>query len=486
MLLHSLRGDLRGASVIAGTAGTAGTAILHAFVLGDSDAALDRRKARVTGAGGATFARLGPIALSAGVTRRNALTYLYAAFFTIGLVAVVTFMQPYLLANNLGMSIDEEGRASSILQVSYEIVVMLAVGPLGALADRIGRRPIYALGFAWIGIAFMLFPLVETLDQLVLCRVFFAVGSASVTSMMSIVLADYPLDRSRGMLLAASGVCNGLGAITMVLLLSQLPGFFGDMGYDALESGRMTYWFGTGLALISAVVVYRGLQAGKPGQARDKVPLLRLLADGVAAARQNPRLLVACSEAFVARGDLVVVNTFFALWARQAGVADGMTLEDAVAAAGKFAALISLANLLFAPVWGFVLDRFDRLSALVAAMAIASVAYVWVGFSPDPLAAAFIPVAIMLGMGEGAAILSGAAVIGQEAPQDIRGSVIGLFNFCGSVGILVIAGVGGILFDAWMPGAPFVFVGFVNLSIFIFALTVRLRTGPRGPQLNEG
>ena len=49
--------------------------------------------------------------------------------------------------------------------------------------------------------------------------------------------------------------------------------------------------------------------------------MLKLLGEGAVAARQNPRLLVACMEAFVARGDLVVVNTFFALWARQAGVA---------------------------------------------------------------------------------------------------------------------------------------------------------------------
>lgn len=425
--------------------------------------------------------RLGPIWLSDGVSRRNALTYLYAAFFTIGLVAVVSFMQPYLLSNNLGMAVDEEGRASSILQVSYELIVLLAVGPLGALADRIGRRPIYMLGFAWIGVSFMLFPLVENLTQLVLCRMFFGVGSASVTCMMATVLADYPQDRSRGKLLAASGMCNGLGAITMVVLMSQLPEFFGDRGYDTFESGRMTYWVGTVLAFISAFVVYRGLQAGKPGNSRARAPLIRLLLEGATAARRNPRLLVACTEAFVARGDLVVVNTFFALWARQAGVADGMTLEQAIASAGKFVAIISLANLCWAPVWGYVLDRFDRLSVLAAAMALAGVAYVWVGFSPDPLVAAFIPAAIMLGAGEGAAILSGAAVVGQEAPVEIRGSVIGLFNFCGSVGIVTIAAVGGFLYDAWMPGGPFVFVGIVNLSIFAFAAMVRLRTGPRSP-----
>lgn len=431
-------------------------------------------------------ARLGPIWLNSGITRRNALTYLYAAFFTIGLVAVVSFMQPYLLSNNLGMATDEEGRASSILQVSYEIIVLLAVGPLGALADRIGRRPIYAMGFAWIGASFMLFPLVENLTQLVLCRMFFGVGSACVTSMMATVLADYPMERSRGVLLGASGICNGLGAITMVLLMSQLPGFFGDMGYDALESGRLTYWFGAALAVLSAVVVSRGLASGKPGKQRHRTKLLKLLGEGVTSARKSPRLLVACLEAFVARGDLVVVNTFFALWARQAGVSGGLTLEEAVAKAGMFAAIISLANLCGAPLWGFILDRFDRLSVLAGAMLTATIAYTWVGFAPDPLALAFIPAAVLLGIGEGGAILSGAAVIGQEAPQEIRGSIVGLFNVCGSVGILAIAGVGGLLFDAWMPGAPFVFVGGINFMIFACALAVRLRTGRRSPQLVTG
>lgn len=429
--------------------------------------------------------RLGPIWLSSGVTRRNVLTYLYAAFFTIGLVSVVSFMQPYLLSNNLGMEVAEEGRASSILQVGYELTVLLALGPLGALADRIGRRPIYTLGFLWIGVSFMLFPLVDSLPQLLLCRVFFGIGAACVTGMMATVLADYPLDRSRGRLLAASGICNGLGAVTMVLLLSQLPGYFGGLGYDTLTSGQLTYWCGALLAIASAVVVYRGLQASKPGQPRDRMPLLRLLSDGIDAARANPRLLVACSEAFVARGDLVVVNTFFALWARQAGVAGGMSLADAVARAGMFAVTINLANLCWAPVWGFVLDRVDRLSALAGAMGIATVAYVWVGFSPDPLAPAFIPAAILLGIGEGAAILSGAAVLGQEAPQDIRGSVVGLFNVCGSVGILSIAAIGGVLFDAWMPGGPFVFVAMVNFAICVFAIGVRLRTGPRACDVTE-
>ena len=118
---------------------------------------------------------------------------------------------------------------------------------------------------------------------------------------------------------------------------------------------------------------------------------------------------------------------------------------------------------------------------MATAMGIAGCAYLWVGFSPDPLAAMFIPAALMLGMGESAAILSGAALVGQEASESIRGAVIGLFNFCGSVGTLMIVFVGGFIFDAWMPGAPFVMVGAINLLVMAGAIAIRRSTGYRSP-----
>ncbi len=47
--------------------------------------------------------RLGPLWLQIGVTRRNALTFFYASFFTIGAVSFMSFMQPYVLTENLQM-----------------------------------------------------------------------------------------------------------------------------------------------------------------------------------------------------------------------------------------------------------------------------------------------------------------------------------------------------------------------------------------------
>jgi len=388
--------------------------------------------------------RLGPILLQAGVTRRNALTYFYASFFTIGMMSFMSFMQPYVLSENLQIPAGEQGGVTGVLHFSYEFVMLLLLAPIGALADKIGRRAIYRLGFLWVGAALAIFPLAQNVPQLIMGRVFFAIGGAMITGMMATVLADYPRERSRGLMVAAAGVANGLGAVTVIVTLSRLPAWFAGQGYSTLLAGRMTYWVATALCVVTAFIVGRGLQAGKPGQPQQQRRLAQLLREGTQAARQNPRIAVACLEAFVARGDAVMVGTF--------------------------------------PVWGFVLDRMDRLTAVVIGMALATVGYIWVGLSPSPIVTAFIPVAILLGIGEFSAMMSGAALIGQEAPVDIRGSVMGLFNLCGSLGILCITLVSGYVFDAWMPGGPFIVVGFVNLGVFAVALLVRRKVGYRDPR----
>ena len=55
----------------------------------------------------------------------------------------------------------------------------------------------------------------------------FAVGSAAVGTMLAVVPADYPEESSRGKLIGAVGVCNGLGMALVIPLLGQLPKWFG-------------------------------------------------------------------------------------------------------------------------------------------------------------------------------------------------------------------------------------------------------------------
>jgi hypothetical protein len=53
---------------------------------------------------------------------------------------------------------------------------------------------------------------------------------------------------------------------------------------------------------------------------------------------------------------------------------------------------------------------------------------------------------------------------------------------CGSAGVLILAVIGGLLFDYWKPGGPFVVVGVMNLMILLIAVLVRINTGYKSPK----
>ena len=433
--------------------------------------------------------KLGPIWLNQGITKTNALTFFLASFFTVGMISFMSFMQPYVLSENLKIAVEQQGTATSILTFSYEVVMLLLVAPIGALADKIGRRPIYTIGFLWIACAFVIFPLADNLFQLVIARLFFAGGAAAVASMMGTVLADYPQNKTRGFMVAMSGLANGMGALLLIFGLSQLPIMFKEMGYDAIIAGRYTYMVAAGLCIVTAIIVFNGLSKINPGKAKteehsdeEQKKIVDRLKEGIQEAKKNPRLGVACISAFIARGDVMVVSTFFSLWAIQHGISQGLSSGEATQVAGEYYRYILGATLVWGPIWGIMLDKMDRLTSLALAMALATVGYLWVGFSPNPTTPEVIPALIMLGIGEFSVILGGITLVGQEAPEKMRGSVVGLFNFTGSAGILTMSVVGGLVFDAWMPGAPFVIVGLINLFIFIIALSVRLKVGYKAPK----
>ena len=418
--------------------------------------------------------RFATIWLETGVRSKHVLTFLFAAFITVGLNAAITILQPYLLTENLGIPFEAQGKASGALVLATELVIIPMVAVFGALSDRIGRRAVYALGFAWVAVGLMLLPMTATLPQLLAARAFISFGVAATGSMLATVLADYPQNRSRGKMVAAAGICNGLGAVAAVLLLSRLPSLFASMGFGTLAAGRLTYAVAAAIALSTAIIVFAGLKPGAGAMMQAHARLRVLIRQGLQATRTNKRLIVAYMEGFAARGDLVVIGTFYSLWAKQAGLEQGLTLEDAIKQAGLYAGIIQGSILCWAPVWGMILDRIDRLTAVCLAMLVAACGYTLVGLSSSPVGPAFIPSALLLGCGEIGAILSGQALVGQEAPEKIRGSVIGLFMLVGGFGLLTIGTVGGWIFDTWMPGGIFILVAVANAIVFVTALLLRL------------
>ncbi|HHL43507.1 MAG TPA: MFS transporter, partial [Hellea balneolensis] len=395
------------------------------------------------------------VKLEPGVTRWNARTYFYSAFWTIAFLSFLSLIQNYVLRVHLNLPDSEIGRAVGNLSFFGEMVFLLVSPYLGALSDKIGRRPIWALGFVWIGVGFALYPLASSYSMLVVIRALMGVGAAALGGMMATVLSDYPQNHTRGKMGALSGWCNGLGAMTGVFLLAKLPNIYAAKGVAEAEAGTYTFWTITALAFLTAAIVFVGLKKGKPGKTLARKPVPELMKEGFGAAKVNPRLRLAFAESFIARGDLLMIGTFLSAWLFHAGIdAHGMSRPEAMANAGRYGGIVQMSTLLWAPFFGFILDKFDRVSTVIFAMGMASIGYISVGLTDDIMSKQAVIPLVLLGIGEFSAIMAGQTLVAQEAPIDVRGSVLGVFAFCGALGLLILSKVGGHIFDSIGPGAP--------------------------------
>jgi len=424
--------------------------------------------------------RLGYIWLQPGVTRLNGWTLLYVLFISIGLLVFLNFQQPYVLEVMLGIPAQEHGRVVAKMGLVHEVVLISLVGPFGALADRIGRRPVLAVGYVMIAAGYMAYPFATSVVMLTAFRAIFAIGAAAVICTFTTVLTDYPQEISRGKLVALGSVLNALGLAILSGVGGQAINWLTNAGFDPVVAGRMAIT-GVGMvSVLSATVVVLGLRGEQLKLEHQKIPLTTLMKEGFGAAR-NPRIALAYASAFIARGDNVVVGAYLSLWAQQAGIALGMTAGKAQADAGILLAMIFVAPLPVAALFGVLNDRLDRVTGLIIASALGAVGYLGFGALENPLISLAIPVGIVLGCGMVTSVISGQTLIGQEADPRITGSTLGAFNFFGSIGTLVSTVLGGYLFDIWTNGGPFLMMGIGSTAILLFAIYVRLRHGVARP-----
>ena len=420
--------------------------------------------------------RLAGIRLAAGVLPRHLVSYLYAAFVTVGLFAFVSFMQAYLMNVNLGLAPEVQGRTVAALNFANELIALCLVAPFGALADKIGRRTVYACGLLWLAAGFLLYPQARTVVQLTGCSLFFSVGVAAVGTMLGTVLADTPQESSRGRMVGVAGFFQGLGALAFVATLGKVPHWLSQAGVDELAAGRIALTIAAALSAVSAVVVLLGLKSGTPSESAPAMSLTRVLREGLGAARRNPRIWLACLLQFGSFGDRVVLGTFLMLRLQQAWLERGLSMADAASRARVPFIAAMAAGLVTALVVGVLLDRIDRLRIGTAAMALAAVSYLACGFIDDPSASALVlGVAVLLGVGQIAAIIAGHTLLGQEAPRDLRGAVFGLAGICASAAILFTNAFGGWLYDTVSRGGPFFLLAGVNFAIFLFGIRLSRR-----------
>jgi predicted MFS family arabinose efflux permease len=290
--------------------------------------------------------------------------------------------------------------------------------------------------------------------------------------MITTILHDYADEKARGKMLALVAVLMGIGVVLMNVIVGNLPDRFMAAGIDAISAGRYMHWIVTAICLISAVIFYAGFKGGTPVEPEERLPQSELMRRGLAEARR-PRVALAYVASFVSRSDLVILGTFIVLWGTVAGRDQGMETAAAIAQGVKIFAVTQMAGLLCSPVLGFVTDRINRVTGLAIGSLLGAIGYTSMYFVTDFGDPKFLPLFVLLGIGQTGCNLSAQALVGQESSDESRGVVIGGFGLCGTIGIIFSTWIGGIIFDAWMPSAPFVFVGVLTWLVFFYALVIR-------------
>ena len=416
------------------------------------------------------------LALNQGVYRSHMLTFYLACYAAIMLATFVPQTQPFLLEEVLQMDPSRQGVVSGNLNFWGEIVIIATVGIWGSLSDRIGRRAVTGMGFLLISCGIFMYGFARDVSGLLIARVIYSAGIAAVSTMLITVMADYVSNPSRGKATGFLGIMNGLGAMTAALFLLKLPAMFKAGGMNANDAAWATYGTMALITLVISIIMFLGLRRGTDNHSEERIPLLRQLKEGVTEARR-PIIALAYAASFVARGNLAVVGTFFTLWASIYGTQElGLTSAEAVAKGGGILAISYAASLFSAPIFGIMSDRINRVTALAVTLLIGFIGYGGTFFLTDPFSVPTIICLIFIGMAEVGCIITSGVLVAEQAPDRLRGSVVGVFTLTGAVGILIASVVGGYLFDHWMKTGPFVFFGIISALVMVWALVLRARS----------
>lgn len=410
--------------------------------------------------------------LNEGISYFNITSAYYAALLSICFFVFMDASQAFVLTTYLGYPKDKQASAIGDLAFYGEIVILATTNMWGTISDKFGRRVVYVSGFLIIAIGFGLYPFARSLPVLFLFRMIFALGASACASMLTAVLADYVYINDRGTGSGLLGLAAGGGAVLGALVLLQVPNWLDTTGLGNYAAGYITYIGIAAVAIVSGIILLFGLRVPTvAGRHKIHHSYFKMLKEGLLAAR-NPVLSLAYASGFAARGDSAVASTFLSFWVFQAAHASGMSDTKALARAGVVSGIAQTCALVFAPIAGVLCSKLHRVIAMALLSALAGFGYILICFTDDPLGAWMMIGACTVGCGEIGLVVSSTALVAQEAPPPIRGSVSGVFSFCGAIGIILATKIGGTLSGDGHYSAPFMMFGAFNMALLVFSIAV--------------
>nr|CDP31885.1 Putative protein of unknown function [Podospora anserina S mat+] len=538
---------------------------------------------------------------SSSTTPLQALTYLLGiSLFSISFLVFLNSSLSFVITDLIGV---KEGVGDIVGTLGFvdELVALVACPIWGLVSDRAGVRYVAVAGYAVIGLALFLFVQARNVyPQLLLARIFFAVGATAATSVALSVDSEVTITpetfRNTSSNYASStentavegdegkkqgkpsalagfvGLFTGCGALVALSLFLPLPARFGKIeGVTTGLAVQYSYYTVGVVSFLVAIFVFFGLRKikGEEGKGwrmlfglrgstpqgaasahpRSKaIPYPHLLRDSILLALGDSDICLGYLGGFVARASTVAISLFIPLYINaffmRHGYCQGSPNDpspelkkecrQAYILSAILTGVAQLMGLICAPLFGYLSHKphhrvnwpiviatlfgiigymiFPSLASpefkdvdsrggkpvvflLVALMGISQIGAIVCSLGSlgkGVLKTDIVNVLAVPGSDGGETLIESADGEGDTAPllenEDVvpedtvsrvrlKGSVAGVYSWCGGLAILLLTKLGGWLFDAWWEGAPFYLMGGFNALLLVAAVGVDVGRG---------
>jgi MFS family permease len=357
-------------------------------------------------------------------------------------------------ARSFGVGYDAVG----LLISAFSFARLVADPFVGRFIDRYGERAMSTVGAVWVGISSIAAGLAPTFPLLVLFRAAGGVGSALFfAALLSFLLRSIPAERS-GRVMGVYYAAFNVGFIAGGPLGGLIAGWFG------LASPLYVY---AGACLIAAVVFWKTLHDPVRHESETRRGGIRRLPWNrpfITVLVVNGVYLWIIGAVFQTLVPLFGTSTYIGLSITGVGFALG------VATATELVALYPA---------GKASDRRGRRSVLIPALAGLALTTALLGQVSTALA--FIVVLGALGVASAYSGVPPAPMLSDVAPEELKGTAVGVFRFVGDLGFVLGPLVAGWSAGSFGFGTAFIVTAIPALVAVGLVVSIKETMKSRGP-----
>ncbi|KAI9472292.1 MAG: major facilitator superfamily domain-containing protein [Benjaminiella poitrasii] len=420
------------------------------------------------------------------------LAFIISVFVALSLVVYISGTQSQIIMGVLAIYTDS-GDITGSLSLYSEIIAVFGVVVWSMASDHIGRRGVMSACIFIMGVAIISYPHVKNVyPDMLLVKLVFSIGSSGATAMMVAMMLEIAHGKG-GLVSGCIGIASGLGATFSALCLFLVPAYL-SVSYPGQNRG-LVYAHSAigGTAMAVGIILFFCM----PKDSCKRPPVNHFkgffakLYRGVKATRE-PRIALGYASSFFARADEIIITNFLGLWVTQYYIEKGRcevgqtclySLASSATLSG-YAQLVALASTAF---FTLASEYLPKEWAVFAAGVVGACGNIPFAFSIDPTSKLSLAFVILIAIGQYGMIISGMAMVAGDYsdPRD-HAAISATYSFIGAIGIIILSKVGGVLFDKWMKGAPFLLLGIghgimcvMSIAIYSYRVIIEFRAKRR-------